>query len=277
MADIKIPELGESITEATIIKWVKKPGDSVGIGDILLELETDKVNLEVGAEKSGTLREILADAGEDVQIGQVVGHIDTGDGGGDGSAPTKEPKAEESKPAPKEEAKSEPEVKRESKPEAKEAPKQESEPATASQPARQTAERSAPVEKEEYEALPKQTGKSSQPSRSAPAKSTPPKAAAKTGGEAREETVKLSRRRRTIAANLIHAQSTAAMLTTFNEVDMSAVIEMRKRHQGRFVEAHGIKLGFTSFFVKAVVSALKEYPQVNAELADESTLVMKYH
>jgi 2-oxoglutarate dehydrogenase E2 component (dihydrolipoamide succinyltransferase) len=265
---ITVPELGESVFEATVEEWLKSEGDSVKAGEALVMLETDKVNFEVTAEKAGTLAKINHAAGEDVRVGDVLGIIEEESG--------------EAEVAPSEEAN-----------EAAEA--EEPEPvaeAQASKPQEKSGERITPVArrlaeergidlsgiksgeritKDDVERLiaERENGKQKQqeqPKRSEPAALD----------ESREERIRMSRRRRTIAQRLVEAQQTTAMLTTFNEIDMSAVMELRARRKESFKEKHDIGLGITSFFVRAVTAALRDFPRVNAEI-DGDEIILKYH
>ena len=266
--EIRVPTLGESVTEATVAKWFKKPGDAVAADEPLVELETDKVTVEVPAPSAGVLSEIIAKDGETVEVGALLGQI----GEGKGAAPA--PKKEEPKKA---------EVKAEAKPEPKKA-----EAAAPSKPAdadaspavrRVAAENDLDVSKIEG------TGKGGRVTKadaeeaaasksSAPAAPVQVKAPADQG--AREERVKMTRLRKTIATRLKEAQNTAAMLTTFNEVDMKPVMDLRARYKDLFEKKHGVKLGFMGFFTKAVTHALKEIPAVNAEIDGTDIIYKNY-
>ena len=217
-SDIKIPALGESVAGGQIAKWHFKEGDHVKIGDILLTLETDKVAAEVTAEASGALH-IGKQAGEDVEVGAVVGQIDE-------SAAAPAAKAEAPKPAP----------------------------AAAAAP--------APAAKVEAE-------KPAKAPEAKPAPKPEPAPAAKAAPEGRVTRKKMSPLRKKIADQLVTAQRTAAILTTFNECDMSNVMSLRSKLQDSFVAKNGVKLGFMSFFIKAVVEALKAVPQVNVRVDGE--------
>lgn len=222
-SDIKIPALGESVAGGQIAKWHFKEGDYVKTGDILLTLETDKVAAEVTAEASGALH-IGKQAGEDVEVGGVVGQIDE-------SAAAPAAKAEAPKPAPAAAA-----------------------PAAAPAPAAK-AEPEKPANVTEFKVVPKPE----------PA----PAPAAKAAPEGRVTRKKMSPLRKKIADQLVSAQRTAAILTTFNECDMSNVMALRSKLQDAFVAKNGVKLGFMSFFIKAVVEALKAVPQVNVRVEGE--------
>jgi 2-oxoglutarate dehydrogenase E2 component (dihydrolipoamide succinyltransferase) len=267
--EIRVPELGESIVEATVADWLKQEGDHVEIGEAVVILETEKVDLEVGASVAGVLAHIERQSGEDVKIGDVLGTIDEAAEGE--SAPPEKPKPEAAQKSPaKEEA---------------EAPVKEK-PAPAVTPvARRLAQEhdvdisrvgasGRRVTKEDVERyIDEQKAPEQKPNGS-----QAPKTEATPAGDItrREERQRLSRRRRTIAARLVEAQQTAAMLTTFNEVDMTAIMALRKRRQLAFVERYGVKLGIASFFVKAAIGALKAFPQVNSELQGDE-LVLKYY
>jgi 2-oxoglutarate dehydrogenase E2 component (dihydrolipoamide succinyltransferase) len=302
---IVVPELGESVIEATVSHWRKKPGDSVAAGEAVVELETEKVNLEVGAERAGVLARIERAEGEDVRIGDVLGVIEEhqpAEGGAapaNGGAPAQA--AERGQPStPTEEARDggrdrEPaEAAQVAQPAPPAAPATEAIRAEPITPvARRMAEArgidpaqvppaagSRRVTKEAVEAyLAQQTAPATStpaPSAGAAARQQTPAAPGTEGAARREERVRLSRRRRTIARRLVEAQQTAAMLTTFNEIDMGAVMEIRRRRKESFKERHGIGLGFMSFFVKASIGALKAFPRLNAEL-QEDDLVLKHY
>lgn len=267
--EIRVPTLGESVTEATVAKWFKKPGDAVAADEPLVELETDKVTVEVPAPSAGVLSEIIAKDGETVEVGALLGQI----GEGKGAAPA--PKKEEPKKA---------EVKAEAKPEPKKA-----EAAAPSKPAdaepspavrRVAAENDLDVSKIEG------TGKGGRVTKadaeeaaasksSAPAAPVQAKVPADQG--AREERVKMTRLRKTIATRLKEAQNTAAMLTTFNEVDMTNVMALRNQYKDLFEKKHGVRVGFMSFFVKACIHALQEIPAVNAEIDGEELVYKNYY
>jgi len=276
--EIKVPELGESVVEATIVRWFKAEGDPVKIGEALVELETEKANFEVAAAKQGVLSKILKQDGEDVEVGEVLGSIEEGKAGE--AAPAREA-ARASEPAP------EP---------VKEAPKQETEERVTPVAKRVAEENnvdvskvqgtgpSGRVTKEDVEAY--IAKESAQPAKEEPAKSpstaviqAPKEAPAilHISRDAREERVKMSRRRRTIARRMLEATQTTAMLTTFNEIDMGAVMDLRKRRKDAFKEKYGVNLGLNSFFVKASIGALKAFPQVNAEIEGDDMILKNYY
>lgn len=256
---IIVPPMGESISEATVAKWLKNVGDAVKLDEPLVELETDKVTLEVNASVAGVLGEIKVPAGGNVAVGAVLGSIQ------EGAAGATAPKKIDTPPAPVA-AKTEP---------AKQKPA-----VVPPMPAaiKQAADRGlnpyeipgtgrdGRVTKEDVE-------------RYKPA-AAPPAAKAPTGPRSRaalEERVRITRLRQRIAERLKEAQNTAAMLTTFNEVDMSAVMALRNLHKDAFEKKHGVKLGFMSFFVKACIQALQEIPAVNAEIDGEEFVYKNYY
>jgi 2-oxoglutarate dehydrogenase E2 component (dihydrolipoamide succinyltransferase) len=308
--EIHVPELGESVTEATVGKWLKGEGDQVAAGEPLVELETDKVNFEVEAEQDGVLESIAKGEGEDVGVGEVIGTIGEGGEAGDG-APSgdSEAQAEEEEAA---EAEAEEAEGREEKvaPEAQETESEQAEieetdghredgGGRASPTVRRLAQEyqinlaevsgsgsGGRVTKDDVERLIREQSRGSGQQQEAPAQTperngqsgeTQVSEEAPADQDGREERIRLSRRRQTIAARLVEAQQTAAMLTTFNEVDMSAVIELRNRRKEAFQERHETKLGFMSFFTKASIGALKAFPKINAELQDNELILKHYY
>lgn len=281
-SEIRVPVLGESVSEATIGKWLKAEGEAVAIDEPLVELETDKVSVEVPAPAAGVLASISAKEGDTVEVGALLGLL----GEGEGKAAT--PAA---KPAPKTPQKT-PEVTKiqiEKEPPAKPEPVK-PEPATAEISAAPAAAKLM-AEKGIDPASVTGTGKRGQilkedvlkaaanwePDTAGRSTDTPAGSAkSPQSDEVREERVKMTRLRRTIATRLKDAQNTAAMLTTFNEVDMGPVMEMRKKYKELFEKKHGVKLGFMGFFTKAVTHALKEIPAVNAEIDGEDIVYKNY-
>ncbi|MFJ7469793.1 2-oxoglutarate dehydrogenase complex dihydrolipoyllysine-residue succinyltransferase [Peribacillus frigoritolerans] len=287
MAEVKVPELAESISEGSIAQWLKQPGDHVEKGEYVLELETDKVNVEIISDYTGTLSEHLAEEGDTVQVGQAIAIVDE-----NGSAAAA-PKAE----APKvEEAKAEP-VKAEQAAPAKEAPKAEAKEASSTQqviasPAARKLAREKGIDLTQVpvaDPLGRVRVQDVEAASNAPAAPAAPAAARKQAPAAKQaaapvevnddriEVVKMTRRRQTIAKRLVQVQSEAAMLTTFNEVDLSAVMELRNRHKDSFVKTNDVKLGFMSFFTKAVIGALKKYPLLNAEIQGDHILKKNFY
>ncbi|GIV77376.1 2-oxoglutarate dehydrogenase complex dihydrolipoyllysine-residue succinyltransferase [Litorilinea aerophila] len=285
--EVVVPELGESVVEATVARWLKQEGDRVTVGEPLVSLETDKIDLEVTAEADGVLARIQHQAGEDVQVGDVLAYIEEAEGA---AAPQEAPPAQE-EAAGKDKAQERAETKPEAKPEAKTAPRAES-PETRATPVAQRmaaqegvdlsqvsgAGPGGRVTKEDVAQYLRsqersRDGQAPSPAREAAAPESPAPSAEP---GRREERIRMSRRRRTIAERLVQAQQTAAMLTTFNEVDMSAVMEMRQRHREAFQQRHGVKLGFMSFFVKATIGALKAFPPLNASI-DGNDIILKHY
>ena len=273
MAEIRVPTLGESVTEATIGRWFKKTGDAVAVDEPLVELETDKVTIEVPAPSAGTLSEIVAKDGETVAVGALLGQITEGAG-----KPAAAKPAEAAKPA--------------AAAAAAPAPAQKSPPADAPQAPsvrKLSAEsgidagtvpgsgKDGRVTKGDMMAAIEKAASSPTPINQ-PAASLQVRAPSPADDAAREERVKMTRLRQTIARRLKDVQNTAAMLTTFNEVDMTNVMALRAQYKELFEKKHHAKLGFMGFFVKACVQALKEVPAVNAEI-DGTDLVYKnyYH
>ena len=271
MADIRVPTLGESVTEATVGKWFKKPGDPVAVDEPLVELETDKVTLEVPAPAAGVLGDIAAKDGATVAVGALLGSITEG---GAAAAPAKAAAPAAAKPAeaPKAAAAAAPAV-------------------TSTMPLppsvkKLAAESGVDAGKVEGSGVRGQVTKGDMLSAieraaSAPTQVSTPvqmRAPSPADDAAREERVHMTRLRQTIARRLKDAQNTAAMLTTFNEVDMTAVMHMRNQYKELFEKKHGVKLGFMGFFTRACIQALKEIPAVNAEI-DGTDLVYKnyYH
>jgi len=282
---IVVPELGESVLEATVSRWLKKEGDFVNVGDVLVELETDKVNLEVGAKGAGILQQIAATEGKDVKVGDVLGMIDEKAEQLKAAAP--EPKAPEAAEAeqPSDEKETEParndgrEVERASAPQIS---------PVASRLARDKnvdisqitgTGSEGRVTKADVELFLQGQEKAPETGKQTPSESVaPPVESASVNQSARpEERTRMSRRRRTIAQRLLEAKQNTAMLTTFNEIDMGAVMDLRSRRNEEFQKRHGIKLGFTSFFVKAAISALKAFPQINAEMDGDEIVFKRFY
>lgn len=265
--EIRVPTLGESVTEATIGRWFKKAGDAVSVDEPLVELETDKVTVEVPSPAAGVLGEIKAKNGETVAVGAVLGSINEGAGGAKAAPKATEP-AKAAAPAPAA------------------APK-----ATAPQPLRANDQQAPSVRRLAAEsgvspAAVSGTGKDGRVTKGdmlaaiAAGPSVAPVAARAplpAGDQPREERVRMTKLRQTIARRLKDAQNTAAMLTTFNDVDMSAVMEMRAHYKEAFEKKHGVKLGFMGFFVKACIQALKEIPAVNAEVDGDELVYKNYY
>jgi 2-oxoglutarate dehydrogenase E2 component (dihydrolipoamide succinyltransferase) len=263
--DIKVPEVGESVFEAEVGKWHKKDGDRVQKDDLLVELETDKITLELNADAEGVLR-IGAKEGATVKIGAVIGTIEEAAGTEEKrKAAAKEPEKEKEKPKP--EKKEAEKKKAEAKPAAEEEPK--------GRPAEKKAEAKpekpvAAEEKKKKEAAAPPAVRSEEP---APYQPVPPRLTA----EERITRQPMSRIRRRIAERLVAARQQTAMLTTFNEADLSRVIALRKKHGEEFKQRHGVPLGYMSFFVKASAEALKEFPEVNARIDGDDIVFQHFY
>ena len=290
--NIVVPEVGESIVDARVAKWLKKEGDSVRAGEPLVELETDKVDVEVAAPKAGVLQRIAHGDGADVKIGDVLGEIEPGQvttglpaiapgatAGDDGSRQVTTGSTNEAAPA--------------NVPQKEPATKPSNVPSTPS--ARKAARESDVPLASVKPSGPRVTKADVERATSAPAPSSPGATVAKTAPtspvvtgrhqslpvvtttERSESRERMSKRRATIARRLVEAQQTAALLTTFNEVDMSAVMALRARQKEAFKTRYGVNLGIASFFVKAAVAALKETPRINAEIQGDEMVLKHYY
>lgn len=253
MTEIRVPTLGESVTEATVATWFKKPGDAVAVDEMLCELETDKVTVEVPSPVAGVMSEIVAQEGDTVGVDALLANIE--EGATAAATPAKAEGAPAATAAPAKDVEDAPSAK-----------KLMAEKGLTSDQVTGTG-RDGRVMKEDVL------------SAAAPAPApTPapaaPRAPVAADDSAREERVKMTRLRQTIARRLKEAQNTAAMLTTYNEVDMSAIMALRNEYKDLFLKKHGVKLGFMSFFTKACCHALKEVPEVNAEI-DGTDVVYK--
>ena len=283
MTKILVPTLGESVSEATVAQWLKKEGEAVKADEPIVELETDKVTLEVPAPADGVIVKIMAAAGQSVGVVAVLGEFEAGAVANDkGSAP----KAVKAAPAPAkvaaadEDAKTSPAVRKllaDNKLDASQVP---------------ASGKDGRLTKEDIEAYLKGGAKAAAPAAKAPSAAPAPAApAAKAPSAApapaapvkareagpREEKVKMTKLRQVIARRLKEAQNTAAMLTTFNEVDMGPVMELRNEYKDAFEKKHGVKLGFMSFFVKAAIQALKDFPALNSEISGDEIIYKNYY
>ena len=269
--EIRVPTLGESVSEATVGTWFKKVGDAIKADEPLLELETDKVTIEVPAPSAGTLSEIVAQAGETVGLGALLGQISAGNGAAAAPAQAAAPAA----PAPAAAAPvAAPAVSApaSSMPPAPAAGKLLAENNLSADQVEGSGKRGQVLKGDVIAAVAKAA------SAPAAAPAAPVAARAPTAVEdvSREERVKMTRLRQTIARRLKDAQNTAAMLTTYNEVDMKAVMDLRNKYKDVFEKKHGVKLGFMGFFTKAVTHALKELPAVNAEIDGTDIIYKNY-
>jgi 2-oxoglutarate dehydrogenase E2 component (dihydrolipoamide succinyltransferase) len=292
---ITVPQLGESVLEARVAKWLKNEGDWVNVGEPVVELETDKIDLEVGAERGGVLTSIKRQSGEDVRLGDVLGVIEEKDPaakpdipareepGGDrvharpaagtapagGRAPSTQAVVEEPGVAPPEN------VRARATPTAKTVARAH----TLDLSRIEGSGVAGRITKRDVESQLQEAAPPSEPTtpavRTEPAAKEAPREEPTSGR--REERIRMSKRRLTIAKNLVAAQHAAAMLTTFNEVDMSAVMALRARQKESFKKRYGISLGITSFFVKAAVGALKAFPRLNAEVDGDEMILKHYY
>ena len=271
--EIRVPTLGESVSEATIGRWFKKPGDPVKADEPVLELETDKVTLEVPAPASGTLGDIVAKDGETVSPGAVLGSVI--EGGGAAAAPAPAPKAEAPKaaaPAPAPAAAPAPAPAAASRDNGPAVTRLAAESGVSPAGVAGSGKDGRVTKGDMLAAI--ATGGAAAPAPAAPVQVRAPSAPV---DAEREERVKMTKLRQTIARRLKDAQNTAAMLTTFNDVDMSAVMNLRSQYKDVFEKKHGTKLGFMGFFTKAVIQALKDVPAVNAEIDGQDLVYKNYY
>ncbi|MFI4859084.1 MAG: 2-oxoglutarate dehydrogenase complex dihydrolipoyllysine-residue succinyltransferase [Phycisphaerales bacterium JB063] len=274
--ELKVPEVGESVTEVEIGRWLVKEGDAVSADQPLVELETDKVNQELPSPVGGAIVKFLLKEGDTARVGDVIAHIEEG-GAGAAPAASSAPATPEPAAAPEPKAPT---------PTAATSNANSNGSATVMPAAQRLLDEhglaagdvkatgpSGRLLKEDV--LAHVQGKTNTP-QAKPAAPAPSATAAPASGDRPEEAVRMNPLRRTIAKALVNAQQTAALLTTFNEVDMTAVMDLRKQHQDSFVAKHGIKLGFMSFFVKASIEALKQFPAVNAEVRGDEIIYKHY-
>ena len=251
--NIVVPELGESVVEARVAKWLKKQGDNVNAGDPLVELETEKIDLEVSADRAGVLSAIKHQEGSDVKVGEILAVLEEGSNGA--AAKAEPPKvAAAAKPQPAADQKSTP---------------------TAKNVAKAHDVKIESVATNGPRVTKQDVLKAAVPAVARPQAPSPkPQAPVGHRSETRE---RMSKRRATIARRLVEAQQTAAMLTTFNDVDMSAVMQLRERRKEAFTKKYGVSVGIASFFVKAAIGALKAFPQLNAEIQGDEIVFKNYY
>ncbi|MDT0746760.1 dihydrolipoyllysine-residue succinyltransferase [Staphylococcus chromogenes] len=279
MAEVKVPELAESITEGTIAEWFKKVGDTVEKGEAILELETDKVNVEVVSEEAGTLQELLAEEGDTVEVGQAIAVV--GEGSGDASSEQSTSSDDDSKKS--EETASKEQQDNQSKDQPTQKEETSSNDRINATPSARRAAREKGVSLNEVQSIVRkedvergQQAKSASSNTSSSNQDTKPQKSATPSKPVIRE--KMSRRKQTAAKKLLEVSNNTAMLTTFNEVDMTNVMNLRKRKKEKFMEDHnGTKLGFMSFFTKAAVAALKKYPEVNAEIDGDYMVTKQFY
>lgn len=272
MAEIKVPELAESITEGTIAQWLKQPGDYVEKGEYIVELETDKVNVEIISEEAGTIKELQAAEGDTVKVGQVIAIVEAGTASAAQEPPAAAPapKAEEKEVQP-EPAKEDPNNRTVASPAARKLAREKGIDLSAVKPA-------DPLGRVRVQDVETHQDAPSSPAAATPQKAPVAAAPAKKQDDGKPvDRERMSRRRQTIAKRLVEVQQTAAMLTTFNEIDMTNIMDLRKRKKDKFFDDHDVRLGFMSFFTKAVVAGLKKYPYVNAEIDGDEVLLKKFY
>jgi 2-oxoglutarate dehydrogenase E2 component (dihydrolipoamide succinyltransferase) len=283
--EIKVPELGESIVEATVSNWLKKEGDSVNVGETVVELETDKVDVDVAAEKSGVIKSIAKKEGEDVKIGDVLGTIDESASNGEEEKTDEDTKLTERAEKRSDGGEDKHDEDAETKKEKDErvtplAGKMIKEHGLDADQIEGTGPAGRITKEDVQNFLGKQDGEKKERAEEQKREKGDDKDEKsdrdKVSGRS-ERRIRMSRRRQTIAKRLVEAQRTAAMLTTFNELDMSEVMKIRAERKESFEKRHGIKLGFMSFFVKAVVAALKEFPELNAEIQEDEIVYKNYY
>ena len=285
MPEVKVPELAESITEGTIAEWLKQVGDSVDKGEAILELETDKVNVEVVSEEAGVLQETLANEGDTVEVGQAVAVV--GEGSGNASNSNEDTSSQQSTEASStgEAASTSDEAPKAEQNDSTDSTQRVNATPSARKYAREkgvnlddvAAKSNDVVRKEDVDQ--QQNGaaaSNNKPAESSKKQETPAPAAQKPSKPVKRE--KMSRRKKTASKKLLEVSNNTAMLTTFNEIDMTNVMNLRKRKKEQFIKDHdGTKLGFMSFFTKAAVAALKKYPEVNAEIDGDDMITKEYY
>ncbi len=287
MTNIVVPELGESVVEARVARWLKKEGDRVEVGEPVVELETEKIDLEVSAERAGVLASIKRGEGEDVKIGELLAVVDESAAAGNGGGPKPVVPAAagpRAVPAQEEGPRATPTAKRMAKDhdvklEAVQGSgsggrvmKQDVQVAIAPVTSTSGGSSSPASAPPTTAASPRPMTTASQGSTAARQPKPAPRA-----GERSEQRVRMTKRRQTIARRLVEAQRTAAMLTTFNEVDMTALMALRERRKETFKKQHGVSLGIASFFVKASIAALRQFPQLNAEIQGDEIVLKNYY
>ena len=280
--DLQVPEVGESISEVQIAGWLKSKGDYVELDEPVVEIDSDKATIEMPSPVAGVLVEILIEAGQNASVGDVIGRIDES-----AEAPAAEAKAKPAAP-PAEKEKAEPAPAAENPKQAQAAPKPPAEDNGPQERRVMPAAKRALAERGIAPDAIKPTGRggrilkqdvlqhSEEAPRPAPEAEAASFAGFVSGAQRQEESLPMSPMRRRIAERLVQAQQTAALLTTFNEIDMSAIMALRKEHQEAFVAKYGVKLGFMSFFVKASIQALQEFPGVNAQIRNEEIIYHNY-
>ncbi|MDW5471590.1 dihydrolipoyllysine-residue succinyltransferase [Staphylococcus equorum] len=282
MPEVKVPELAESITEGTIAEWLKQVGDNVDKGEAIVELETDKVNVEVVSEEAGILQELLANEGDTVEVGQSIAVVGEGSGNNASEAPAKQDDTKEDSSSEK----AQPQQSETQNDKSEEKDQDNGQRVNATPSARKYARekgidlsevaaqsndvvRKEHVDQSQNQASSKQSAPAAKEEAKKPAQQNPSKPVVRE---------KMSRRKKTAAKKLLEVSNNTAMLTTFNEIDMTNVMNLRKRKKEQFIKDHdGTKLGFMSFFTKAAVAALKKFPGVNAEIDGDDMITKQFY
>lgn len=282
MPEVKVPELAESITEGTIAEWLKQVGDNVDKGEAIVELETDKVNVEVVSEEAGVLQELLANEGDTVEVGQSIAVVGEGSGNNASEAPAKQDDAKDDSSSEK----AQPQQSETQNDKSEEKDQDNGQRVNATPSARKYARekgidlsevaaqsndvvRKEHVDQSQNQASSKQEAPATKEEAKKPAQQNPSKPVVRE---------KMSRRKKTAAKKLLEVSNNTAMLTTFNEIDMTNVMNLRKRKKEQFIKDHdGTKLGFMSFFTKAAVAALKKFPGVNAEIDGDDMITKQFY
>jgi 2-oxoglutarate dehydrogenase E2 component (dihydrolipoamide succinyltransferase) len=303
MSNIVVPQLGESVVEARVARWLKKEGDRVEVGEPVVELETEKIDLEVGAEHGGVLASIKRQEGEDVKVGELLAVVE--DGGAAAARPSGNgSKSEPGTRNPEQSTRNQEQGTRNEQPGTRnvepgtgtanpEAGTRNVEPEepratpTAKRIAKEhdvnigavqgTGTAGRVMKDDVRNAMGTKAAPETAKAPAAPAAAKPPAAPRRPAGERTEERVRMTKRRQTIARRLVEAQRTAAMLTTFNEIDMTAIMSLRERRKEPFKKQYGVGLGIASFFVKASIAALRQFPPLNAEIQGEDIVLKHYY
>ncbi|RQM86665.1 dihydrolipoyllysine-residue succinyltransferase [Staphylococcus xylosus] len=281
MPEVKVPELAESITEGTIAEWLKQVGDSVDKGEAIVELETDKVNVEVVSEEAGVLQELLADEGDTVEVGQSIAVVGEGSGNNTSESPAKQEDTNETNNSNNEQQSSESSESKSNAstqdngqrvnatPSARKYAREKGIDLSEVSPSSNDVVRKSHVDQSQKQSNTQQSQPAAKEETKKPAQQNPSKPVIRE---------KMSRRKKTAAKKLLEVSNNTAMLTTFNEIDMTNVMDLRKRKKEQFIKDHdGTKLGFMSFFTKAAVAALKKYPEVNAEIDGDDMITKQYY
>jgi 2-oxoglutarate dehydrogenase E2 component (dihydrolipoamide succinyltransferase) len=295
MSNIVVPQLGESVVEARVARWLKKEGDRVEVGEPVVELETEKIDLEVGAEHGGVLSSIKRQEGEDVKVGELLAVVEDGaaakpSGNGAKAAAAQDPAARTADPEPRTAdsgSRSADSGSRSADSGSRTADSGSRATPTAKRIAREhdvnigsvqgTGTAGRVMKDDVRNAMGTKASPEPATARPAPAAPKPPVAPRRAAGERKEERVRMTKRRQTIARRLVEAQRTAAMLTTFNEIDMTAIMTLRERRKESFKKQYGVGLGIASFFVKASIAALRQFPQINGEIQGEDIVLKHYY